>query len=455
MHRREFLAALLATAAAAAIPGPLSAAESEPDVVVIGAGMSGLSAARTLADAGAKVLVLEARDRIGGRVWTSKAWPDMPVDMGASWIHGLRGNPVAELVAKHGIATRETDVDSLTVHMTSGKAMSEAQVEALGERFDALMARVAALQERHGGKDMTLRQAILMHQGNAWSTPERKRELEYCIHAVIESEYAADASELSFLHYDDERSFGGGEVIFPGGYGQVPAVLSRGLTIRTGQPVKTIRRLEEGVEVVTGDSKVRAGCAVVTLPVGVLHSGTVRFDPALPEELSRALKGYGMGLLDKCYLRFPSAFWGDRTEWIDYISETRGEWSEWLNFQVLVGKPVLMCFHSGSAARALGKRDQKTVVDAAMRTLRRMYGADIPSPTAVQRTAWAEDPFARGSYSFPKPGWTEANRKALSTPVDDLLFFAGEATSNYPGTVHGAYLSGERAAKQILKRAGE
>lgn len=451
MLRREFLGTVLAVALA----GRAAAAEAEPDVVVVGAGMAGLAAARTLADEGWKVLVLEARERIGGRVWTSHAWPDMPVDLGASWIHGVKRNPLTEIVQRHGIATRATSADSLTVHDVDGRALSEAQEEALFERFEGFLGKLARLQETHVGPDVSVAQAARKVAGGDWSTPDLKRKLAYCLNGTIEQEYACDASDLSFLHYDDERSFGGGEVIFPGGYGQVAAALARGLTIRTGHPVTRIMRDARGVEVHTRGARIRAGCAVVTLPLGVLQSGAVKFEPDLPTAWTRALGRLGRGVLDKCYLRFPRAFWPDSTEWIDYVSDPPGHWSEWLNFQALVGKPVLMAFHSGSIARGLEGRDDRAVVESAMATLRRMFGRGIPAPTALQRTRWAQDRYALGSYSYPRPGCGKENRRTLGTAVDGVLYFAGEATADYPGTVHGAYLSGVRAAREIMRAEEE
>lgn len=447
LRRREFLGSLLA----AALVAPAAAAGSDPDVVVIGAGMAGLGAARTLSDAGWNVLVLEARERIGGRVWTSRAWPDMPVDLGASWVHGVKRNPLMEIAQRHGIATRATHADSLTLHDVDGKALTEAQEEALFDRFEAVMARLARLQESHEGPDLSFAQAMQKVAGKDWATPDLKRKLAYCVNGTIEQEYACDARDLSFLHYDDERSFGGGEVIFPGGYGQVPVAVARGLSIRFGQPVSVVRRKGKGVEVLTPGGPIRASCAVVTLPVGVLQSGAVRFEPGLPTAWTRALGRFGMGLLDKCYLRFPRAFWPDTTEWIDYVSDPPGHWSEWLNFQALAGKPVLMAFHSGSIARGLEAREDREVVDSAMATLRRMFGRDIPAPTALQRTRWAKDRYAFGSYSYPRPGCGKENRRTLATPVDGVLYFAGEATADHPGTVHGAYLSGLRAAREIMQ----
>jgi monoamine oxidase len=158
-----------------------------------------------------------------------------------------------------------------------------------------------------------------------------------------------------------------------------------------------------------------------------------------------------MGLLNKTYLRFAEAFWPEEPEWLGYIPTRKGEWAEWLNIYAYTGQPILVGFNAGRYGRQIEHLADAEIVSAAMKTLRTLYGAEIPDPEAWLITRWASDPFAWGSYSYLPPGATPAVRATLAEPVAERLFFAGEATAqDYPATVHGALLSGRRAAQQII-----
>ena len=191
---------------------------------------------------------------------------------------------------------------------------------------------------------------------------------------------------------------------------------------------------------------------VVTLPLGVLKKGSVVFRPALPESKRLAIARLGMGLLDKLWLRFPRAFWGARdNDLIGFVGANRGAWAETVDFQHVLGKPVLLCFQAGSVARTAEALPDDRIVASAMEWIRAAFGSDAPDPVASQRTRWAADPFAFGSYSFFANGSTPRDVEALAASVGGRVFFAGEATSsNHPATVHGAFASGLRAAQELL-----
>jgi len=196
-----------------------------------------------------------------------------------------------------------------------------------------------------------------------------------------------------------------------------------------------------------------AAHGVKPLRLGVLKAGTVAFTPPLPAAKQKAIQRLGMGVLNKLYLRFPRRFWDADAELINYIPAQHGRWAESLNMAYYTDAPVLLCFNAGIYGTATEALSDAEVVAAAMTSLRTIYGADIPAPTAHLRTRWAADPYARGSYSFAAVGSSPADRDALAAPVGGRLFFAGEATyRDYPSTVHGAYLSGRRAAANILAR---
>ena len=422
------------------------------EVIVIGAGVAGLAAARRLHDAGVPVMVLEGRDRIGGRVWTNRIWADTPLDMGASWIHGLRHNPIAKLAAELGIKTVVTDYDNLALYNTDGRKLSGAEQHKLDKWVEEVLEAAAAFGEQLD-QDIALQDGVNQVLGEAPLTSEDRRQINYALNTLIEHEYANDISQMSLWYWDEDDEFGGDDVVFPGGYDWLVQALAAGLDIRLNQVVTRVEYDGDRVRVVTHEGEFAAARAIVTLPLGVLQSGAVQFEPPLPQAKQAALQKFGSGVLNKLYLRFPEVFWDKEADLLGYIAANKGEWAEYLNIYKVTGQPVLLCFNAGTYGLAIEKWADEAVVAAAMNVLRTIYGHSIPDPTGWLITRWGSDPFAQGSYSSPGIGSSNADRDTLAEPIADRLFFAGEATiRDYSATVHGAYLSGQRAAEQILTR---
>jgi monoamine oxidase len=425
--------------------------DKDKQVVVIGAGVAGLSAARRLHDAGLGVLLLEGRERIGGRVWTSHAWADTPLDMGASWIHGIDGNPITALAKEIKAQTAATDYENAWLYDVDGALLGDAEWEEVqGYGADVVLAAVKA-KLCLLGDDYSLQEAIENTLDlDSLSRQERQR-LNFYLNTNIEHEYAADVAELSAKHFDEGDEFDGGDVIFPDGYDQIVNKLAAGLEIKLGHVVEKIAYDEQQVTIVTNQGSFAADYAVITLPLGVLQSGRVTFEPPLPASKQEAINSLGFGVLNKLYLRFPTAFWPKEADVLNHISENKGEWAEWLNIYHYIDAPILLGFNAAEYGRAIEALSDEEIVAAAMTVLRKLYGDRIPEPEAWQLSRWASDPFAFGSYSFNAVGSSGETREQLAQPVNERLFFAGEATSEeYAATVHGAYLSGQREAERIL-----
>ena len=432
-----------------------SVTNANPDVLIIGAGIAGLAAARALAAGGLRVVVLEARDRIGGRVWTDETWPGIPLDMGAGWIHGIHGNPITALAEAQGLPLLSTDYDSITEFDSTGTRLTAQETAALDRRFKALLAELDDERDRRqaaGLPDISLAEAFEANLAAKQLEPEERRRLTYLLNQEVEHEFASDASDLSFYLWDSEVPFDGPDVIFPNGYSQIADGLAAGLDIRLGHIVNRIAHDEHGVTVTTSAGAFTASRAVVTLPLGVLKQQRVAFDPPLAPEKLAAIERLGMNVLNRVYLRFPEAFWAaDATIQLGYIGETKGEWSAYFNFHHLTGVPVLLGFNAGAFGTQSEALSDDQLVAGMMAVLRRVYGPGIPNPEASLITRWLSDPFACGSYSHMTPGSTLADRASLGQPIGERLFFAGEATHvQYSSTVHGAYLSGVRAAGEVL-----
>lgn len=427
---------------------PAASTERNADVLVVGAGIAGLRAAEVLVAQGRHVIVLEARDRLGGRIHTDRSW-GVPVDLGASWIHGVDGNPIAARAAAERIETRPSDYAS-TVYGPDGTR--------LGPRaLDELESQVADLVEAGRAESPDTDEPLLAAIDRALAADDldasERLDIEMAITESIEHEYAADAIELSANHFDDGGEESGGDLLLPGGYDQVVQAVAKTVDVRFGHIVTSIDTSDDHVVVSTSLGKFFAGAVIVTLPLGVLKSGSIEFTPALPESKTTAIARLGMGALSKTCLRFESAFWPTGTELIDIVptASRRGQWVESLNLAGLSGTPALMMFNAGKFARSVETMTDTEVIASASAALAPAFGA-IPATTGLLRSQWSVDPFSLGSYSFIAVGSSPADRDALGAP-DGRRFFAGEACSReHAGTVHGAYASGEAAARAALNR---
>lgn len=424
-------------------------------ILIIGAGMAGLAAAHELAQQHFDVTVLEARDRIGGRVWTDRSWPGMPLDLGASWIHGVVGNPIADLARQFHVPTLPTD-DSLTIYDSAGQKLTAREQLRLVERYEQVKITVDELRQQrraHGQADISLGEALREVIARKDFSSRELNELWYAINSTIEHEYAADVDWLSLYHWDEPYHFDGDEVIFPQGYDALAHGLARGLDMRLNHIVSKIEYDAQRVTVQTNRVAFEADRVVVTLPLGVLKRGAVKFVPGLPLRKQQAIERLGMNVLNKVYLRFTKVFWrADDTDWIGYIAENKGEWAEALNIHHYTRQPILLWFNAAAYGTHLESPSDAAIIGEAMRRLRVMYGADIPEPEGYLITRWLSDPFAGGSYSHLPVGATPDDRAALTEPIADRVFFAGEATViDHAATVHGAYLSGVREAQQIAR----
>jgi monoamine oxidase len=444
LSRRQFTVSTGVLAAATLLPGCSSDDESAGDtpsgdapkqrIVVIGAGMSGLAAARRLADAGMDVTVLEARDRIGGRTWTNTSL-GVPIDLGGAWIHGPEGNPLTELADQAGARRVETDFDRPVVYQ-DGRELSSEVVQNTLKRWQDITKALASLSEE-AGEDESV--ATGLTEVADMNDPL----IQWAVASEIVGEYAADPDELSLKYYLGEGEFGGGDFILPGGYQQLTQHLARGLTVKLSTEVSKITHSDSGVRIDTTNGGFDADRVIVTIPLGVLKAGTIAFDPPLPDEKQAAIERLGFGLLDKVVLKFDQPFWPDA----DVIGLVGNEQpvSMLINGEIFADAPLLVGLRGGSEARereALSDQDAVAQVVAALKA---------PNPSGSLVTRWAEDPFARGSYSFVAVGSSPDDMEALGEPVGERLLFAGEATNpEFFATVHGAYLSGVREADRIL-----
>lgn len=425
-----------------ALAAPLVVRAADAPVVVVGAGVAGLAVARDLAARGQPVVVLEARDRIGGRIWTSRAWPDLPVDMGASWIHGTEGNPVTALARAAGARTVATSYDA-------GIALGPDGAEYGGD-FDAAGALIDKALARAEGWDAdgSVWQAVTSSPAWDRADADLRRRVAHLVDGGLVQEYGGPADRISAWWGQEGDSYDGDDVLFPAGYDLIPAFLARGLDIRLNARVAEVA--PDGVVLADGTG-IAASRVVVTVPLGVLKAGGVRFAQDLSPVRQAAVDRLEMGNLSKLWLRFDRVAWPDDVDWIEWLGPEAGRWAQWVSLARALDAPVLLAFHGGDAARAMDATDGNAAVALAHEALRAMFGSRFPAPVAAQQSRWSGDALSLGAYSFNPVGMREDDRDALAgADWDGALWFAGEACSaDHFGTVHGAHLSALAVARAL------
>lgn len=416
-------------------------------VVVIGAGMAGIAAARTLVDAGAEVVVLEARNRIGGRIWTDNSI-GTAVDLGASWIHQSKGNPITEIAAQSKTSVKPTDYESLALFDPSGQPAEKGKVDEIFSRAAKILKRAYKYGDKQGA-ETSVEAAIRAVLSDAdWEAMTRQQ-----IAWWMATEELNEGIELSGIDIngEEDEAFGGDDLIFPTGYTKIIDYLAKGLDVRLEQEVRIVKQRNGTVSVLTMGETYEADYGIITLPLGVLKKGKIRFDPGFSHIKNVAIDKLEMGLLNKVVLRYNKVFWPKDAQFLGYVSEQKGEFPIFVNWAHYANRPVLIGLLGPGFSQPLEKQSDEAVAGMAHTAIKKMF-PEAPDPVAFKFTRWSADPYAYGSYSHVPIGVDADLRGYLGKP-EGLLYFAGEATAvGHAGTVHGAYLSGLRAAEQILKK---
>ena len=437
------------------------------EVVVIGAGVAGLACAHALCEAGLRVTILEARSRVGGRIWT--VYPSLtnaPVELGAEFIHGLP-REVWQIVERAGLQTHE---------LTGNRwRLEQARLAPMSGSWDLIDSIFRRIDE--SAPDQSF-QDFLEHA--CGDLPQHTR-IEAA--AYVESFHACNASRISAhalarWHRSDREIQGHQGFRFPKGCeGLVRALVAASkpdlLTVRLNTVVTEITWNPGTVEVTAKSpeqqhASIRAEAAVITLPLGVLQaplgtSGAVCFRPELTERAA-ALKQLEMGAAIRLVLCFRHCFWTDpklvRSPMPDmsFLSSSEELFPTWWS-SVFAGTAMLTGWSGGVRAEQLSGLGTAALMERGLEALQHVFG--IPLETLrdlVQESFvhdWQSDPYCRGAYSYALAGGREAARR-LAAPVGNTLFFAGEATdcSGHNGTVHGAIASGQRAATELLSCGG-
>ena len=422
---------------------------TDTNVVIIGAGLAGLGAAAACRDSGRAAVVLEASGRVGGRAWTDypAAFGGIWFDMGAIWFHNAEHNPLVPLARAAGDTLLRSDEIRQERTVIGNRMANEVELTAFADawpRYEAAADAILATKD-----DVSLAEVTRQLPDDPWAaTVEAWEGPVIC---------AADADKFSARDWR-RNALNGGNLLPDGGIGAfAQRRLTTGLDIRLHSPVTRVRWGRPGgrVTIETVSGSITAKACIVTVSTGVLASGALRFDPALPMRTTEAIHCLPMGLAMKVALR---ATGPDRLDLplhcsLDRILDRQGE--PLMPFQCWpFGRDYVQGWIGGSVAWDLARAGEAASVDYALSYLRKAFGGRVDrlfAGGASLVTRWDADPWVRGAYCYAVPGSATA-RDVLTEPVaDGHLTFAGEACHiGFGGTLAGAWISGQSAARTAL-----
>jgi len=414
---------------------------SNKTVIIVGAGISGLAAAKMLKEKGLNVTVLEAQDRVGGRLRTNRSL-GIAFDEGASWIHGINGNPVTTLAEQSGMSTFFTDDNSRISYDIGGTARSSAVYDtAEDELYEILNTMMNNGNANHSFE--TVFNTVYPEKSN-------DRLWRFLLSTYVTFD-TGDLDKLSSTLYNEGEEFGGIEKIVSNGYDTIANYLSTGLSIRLNERVSKVDYSGEKIKLTHNGNISEADFVLVSVPLGVLKSNSIEFSPILPNNKRTAIDKIGMSCVNKFLLTWNSRFWDD-VQYISYTPEIKDKFNYFVNInKIHPNVNALMTFAYADYARATETMSDQQIISEIMTHLKDIYGNSIPNPTNLLRTKWQSNINSFGAYSYTAVGTEMQHFTDIAESVSDKLFFAGEHTeADYFSTVHGAYLSGIREANKIL-----
>lgn len=411
-------------------------------IIVIGAGISGLAAADKLKQKGFTVIVLEAQEKVGGRLRTDRSL-GVAFDEGASWIHGPIGNPIKNLASQSGANIFLTDDDNIAVYDINGSAYTDSTLTSYESQFSNALNSV-----RNTGNQNQSFQTVF---NSLYPTQANNRLWKYMLSAFLEFDTGGDISKLSSQFFDDDGNYNGDDVIITNGYDKVADYLAKGLDVRINTRVSAIDYTNQKIKVTANGTMIESDYVIVSVPLGVLKKNTISFTPTLPNDKETAITKTNMGNVNKFLFTWNSAFWDTNLQYIGYTPEAKGKFNYFLNMKKFTNANALMTFAFGDYSTVTETLSDNAIINEVMSHLKTIYGNSIPNPTNILRTKWGQNINSYGAYSYATNGTTTVNFDTLAKTVNNKLFFAGEHTHRaYRGTVHGAYLSGIREADKII-----
>ena len=286
----------------------------------------------------------DSRGRFGHSKWNSSSGRStVALDLGASWVHGVRGNPITSLLEKAGAILHKTDWNSFTLYYRG----EEVEVDLGWGEFK----RWTEHFKKNVKADMSLSAALERYLAEKNLSAEREFLLRHLVSTDIETEFGASINDMSLKSFNEDDEFKGGDALVSSGYDALIDSLAQGADVRLNMPVEAITDTGRGVLVAAGRQEYSARYALVTVPLGVLQKGAIKFSPSLSRAKTKALRGLGMGNLHKTFLEFDHQFWND----VQRFGVAHGDtaWREFISLRKETGRPILLALHAGEAATRL------------------------------------------------------------------------------------------------------
>ena len=413
-------------------------------VIVIGAGISGLVAASTLIQKGANVIILEAKNYIGRRIRTDRSL-GAPFEYGAGWIHGpSKDNPIRNLADRTNSSLFVTDDDSCELLNLSGNDVEEKVWDEIEEIWEKII-----YDEIDSNTEGSILDAINKYDSNIWSNPN----IRWIFSAYEEFNYGGPVQEISAGLINKMSSFPTADVIFKDGYDKIINLLSKNLQIRTNSIVKSVDYRNTGnIKVSTTSKNYECDYVICSIPLGVLKSKSIKFNPTLPRYKQESIEKVGFGTVTKLALKFTDQFWENDVQYYYTVAKETGRWPVWMNYRTFSKEKILMGLCMGDYAKKADLMSTEELIEDGLKVLKNVWEDDVGEVQNILRTSWLNDPFTKGAYSFPRVDNSEKDFENLAEPIDNKLFFCGEHTNlEYLATTHGALFTGIRAAKEVLK----
>jgi monoamine oxidase len=405
------------------------------DVAIVGAGASGLAAAQRLSKSGLSCVVLEARDRIGGRGHTVTPSGDLHLDLGCGWLHSADRNPFVAIAQSQGLTIDRTP--PAWREEAPGFGMGQQARHAFGQALQAMFDKLEAAGQAADDRSA----AELLDPGGRW-TP--------LINAFSAFYNGAEFDQVSVKDYDAYQDDGVNWRVLEG-YGRAIAGLGAGMTMSLETPVELIDHQGPRIRLLTPKGVVEASAVIVTVPTAHIAQQQLRFAPALPVKAAAA-EQLPLGLANKLFLHLDGAEDPPRDAHAFGRTDRTATGGYYLR---PFGRPLVEVYVGGRHACELEAAGEGAFAAFAIEELVGLLGSDIRRRLRpLAQSGWKSDPFALGSYSHALPGGAGA-RAVLASPVEGRLFFAGEATSAHGfSTAHGAYQEGIRAAEEAIAAIG-
>ena len=415
------------------------------DIIVIGAGVSGIRTASLLKEKGHTVKILEARDRYGGRIHSFKTPNDYILDLGAAWIHGINNNPLMKLAKDNGVPTVHFD-NTKKVHSKLNPEFTNSELKQAGNKFKEYLKKL----ESDGVEDDSLENTLIKYINEKNLDATNIALLKNWAFMEIEIEFASKLNYLSRISYNNPEQNGGGDDLMPSGYINIFKNFYENLKddIQYNKIIKKI--VEDGNKVKIYDkdnNEYISDLVVVTVPLGCLKKNTIEFVPDLSEEKKNSIKKMNFGTMNKVIIEFTEKFWDENENVIKILADPRLQYPWMVNYYNVINKNVLIFL---TTDEDFEKKTDDQIKNEVIESLSKVYDKDKINIKYFKRTEWRTDPYSYGSYTSYGVGTTEKEVNILAKKHENLIYFAGEHTfAKFLSTVNSAYKSAEEVVNKI------